>query len=101
MTEPVRPQKITFADMRARGVRGLLLRGLSLQAFACDLTIAIARRGLRTRRPPPVPGPAGDLVTLKKRLCSGSQLPSRAAIAICKMGFQLRHGETLPFICLL
>jgi hypothetical protein len=25
MSEPVRPQKITFADMRAQGVRGLLI----------------------------------------------------------------------------
>jgi len=38
MTEPVRPQKITFADMRAQGVRGLLIYCAD---YRCSHSIAV------------------------------------------------------------
>ena len=39
MSEPVRPQKITFADMRAQGVRGLLIYCAD---YRCSHSIAIS-----------------------------------------------------------
>ena len=53
MPEPVCPQKITFADMRAQGVRGLLIYALTISA-----TIRLHRLA----KAPPLPSPVGDNV---------------------------------------